>query len=129
MKEKSIPDFWGYCKIISQLGLETVADIVSKNIFGGLPFIYGEHSIWEEIPSMYIDSNMLGLLVIIGGYGGEQGYDVNVQPYGNFDRYLYSNKIKTYRVRLDLYLYHLLKEGLKDYPEIEVIEFKENNEM
>lgn len=129
MKEEYVPDFWGDCKIISQLELKIVADILSKNIFGGIPFIYGEHSIWEEVPSMYIDSNIFGLLVIIGGYGGSQGYDINVQIYGNFNRYLFSNRIKTSRFKLDMYLYYLLKEGLKDYPEMEAIEPKKNDEF
>ena len=124
MNEKNIPDFWGNCKVVSQLGLESVADIVSKNIFGGIPFIYGKHSIWEEVPSMYIESNIFGLFIIIGGYGGHEGYDINIQPYGDFNRYLYSNNIKTSRIRLDTYLYYLLKEGLKNYPEIEIIESK-----
>ncbi|GHT20017.1 hypothetical protein FACS189429_8100 [Bacteroidia bacterium] len=120
--QKNIPDFWGDCVIKSNLQLEKISQILSVKLFGGAPFTYGKYSIWEEIPSMYIEDNILGMLIIIGGYGGEKGYVLNVQPYGDFGRYLYDNKIKTERINLDFYLYYLLKGGLKDYPEIEIIE-------
>lgn len=125
--ENKILDFWGNCTIKTNLSLEELASLVSKGICGGIPFTFGKNSIWEEIPSMYIPDNILGMLIIIGGYGDEDGYTVEINPYGDFSRYIYINKLNNYEIKicLDFHLYHLLKKGLEDYPEI-VIEKPEN---
>jgi hypothetical protein len=116
-----ILEFWGNCEIKTNLNLEELALKVSKSLCGGLPFIYGENSIWEEIPSMYIDHSILGMFFIIGGYGGDLGYQVAIKP--TTSSYVYKNNLrnKEVRIRLDFHLYHLLKEGLKNYSEIKVI--------
>jgi hypothetical protein len=125
MIKKTIPDFWGDCQIITSLNLEELADKISNILFGGSPFIHGKNSIWEEIPSMYIESPIIGMLIIIGGYGGKEGYTLRVEQFGEFGRYIHSNKIKEERIELDLYLFHLLKDSLKNYPEIKIIEPEE----
>jgi hypothetical protein len=124
MRKKIVNDFRGDCEIKSNWKIGNLAELISAKLFGNAPFIYGEHSVWEEIPSMYIEDNIFGMFVIFGGYGGENGYTLRVQPYGDFGRYLYTNKIENEGVNLDLYLYHLLKQSLKDYSEIEIIEPK-----
>ena len=121
MKNNIIPDFWGECKIHSSLELETLAQIISTRLLGNVQFTYGKHSIWEEIPSMYIEHNILGLLIIIGGYGGSEGYVLNIQTYGEFDRYLYKNEIETNKVNLSHYLYQLLSLSFQDNSEIQII--------
>ena len=119
--KNKILEFWGNCEIKSNLSLEELALKVSEILCGGLPFIHGEDSIWEEIPSMYVDHSILGMFLIIGGYGGNSGYEVAIKP--TTSSYVYENNLrdKEIRIRLDFYLYHLLKEGLKNYSEIKVI--------
>jgi len=118
-----IIEFRGHCNIKTSLHLERLAYRVSQVLCGGLPFTYGEHSVWEEIPSMFIDHSILGMLIVIGGYGGEKGFIVQISPYGDFSRYIYREGLRNMetKVILDVHLYHILKEGLKNYPEIEVV--------
>jgi hypothetical protein len=122
--KNSIIEFWGSCTVKSALTLDELAKIISPVLCGGLPFTYGKHSIWEEIPSMYVEHSILGSLIIIGGYGGEQGFEVAIWPYGNYTRYIneYNLKDKTVKIKLDFHLYHLLKQGLSPYPDILIIE-------
>ena len=122
MDKNKIPDFLGICTINTNLHLEELSTVVSSKLLGGLPFTYGKHSIWEEIPSMYIEHSILGLLVILGGYGGEAGYNIKISLYGNYKRFLSFNKIDKERISLDKYLYFLLKDALINHPEIKIIE-------
>lgn len=124
--KSNVIEFWGGCAIKTELTLEQLAEKVSKTLCGGLPFIYGKQSIWEEIPSMYVDHSILGMLIIIGGYGGDKGFEVAIWPYGSYSSYIHDNNLSEVKVKvkLDLHLYHLLREGLKGQPEIQVIEPK-----
>jgi hypothetical protein len=115
---------FGEYYIKTKLHLEKLANRVSQVLCGGVSFTYGAHSIWEEIPSMYIDKSIMGMLIIIGGYGGEEGFSVEISQYGEFSRYVYQSGLREseIKIKLDLHLFHLLKEGLKEFPEIEVVE-------
>lgn len=126
--KKRFPRFSGSCEIQSNLELEELASKISFKLFGNLEFIYGEHSIWEEIPSMYIDSNILGMLVIFGGYGKEDGYCLEVSPYGEYDRYVYNNQLRDYEIWMFLYyyLYYLLKQAFENDLEVQIVEPKMN---
>jgi len=117
-------NFWGSCTVKSSLTLDELSNKISIALCGGLPFTYGKHSIWEEIPSKYIEHSLMGSLIIVGGYGGDQGFVVSVQPFGEFGRYLYENNLKdkTIKIEFSLQLYHLLKQGLAESDEIKIIE-------
>jgi hypothetical protein len=121
MNENKAPYFWGTCRLISNLNLDELSCIISEKLLSGLSFTYGKHSIWEEIPSMYIDTPFFGFLVILGGYGGESGYVLELSPYGNYLRFLESKKIDTERISLNWHLYYLLIEALVDHSEIQVV--------
>tara|TARA_R110002012_G_scaffold45891_1_gene121636 strand:- start:279 stop:677 length:399 start_codon:yes stop_codon:yes gene_type:complete len=119
-----VVEFRGSCHIETNLSLVELANKVSIALCGGLSFTYGKHSIWEEIPSMYIENSIMGMFIIIGGYGGKEGFEIVIWPFGEFGRYLDANNLNNKRVKinLDFHLYHLLKQGLSDYPEIKIIE-------
>lgn len=119
----NVLEFRGQCHIQTTLSLEQLADKISRVLCGGLPFIYGKHSIWEEIPSMYIDHSILGMLVIVGGYGGDDGFEVAIWPYGNYSRCIYENKLTdtSVIVRMDLRLYHLLMQGFGEDSQVQII--------
>lgn len=110
---ENILEFWGDCEIKTSLSLEELASEISKKIFGGIPFTYGERSIWEEIPSMYIDKSIMGMLVILGGYGGNEGYNLRVEPYGEYSRYISRHRLNENfsHTKIDNYLYHLLSHA------------------
>jgi hypothetical protein len=119
----NVINFRGNCQIITNFDLEKLAKLVSKVLCGDLNFTFGKHSIWEEIPSMYIENSLLGMLIVLGGYGGEQGFTLEISQYGEFSRYVYSSHIRDSEVRVNLntHLYHLLKEGLKEYEQITIV--------
>ena len=124
MEQAKVGDISGVCALRSNLSLEEVAKIISDKIFGGLPFEGKEECIHEEIPAVFIKGPVLGLLVILSGYSGydkDKCFVLYVQPWGDFDRYLFSNKIETERVNLDNYLYHLLDMELRGVEEIQVV--------
>jgi hypothetical protein len=122
-KEKIIYEFWGECQIITDLSLEELANILSKEIFANAKFVKGERSIWEEIPSVYIESSFFGMLVILGGYGGEEGYTVSVSPYGEFSRYINSENLGDFNIKIDLnfHIYNILSQALKNNEELRII--------
>ncbi len=122
--QNNIYYFLGGGSFKTKMTLDELAIIISKVLFGGLPFTYGERSVWEEIPSMYIDNSILGLFIVLGGYGGEEGYALSISTYGEFERYIHKNNLydQLDRIWLTKHFYHLLKHSLKDYPEIIVLE-------
>ncbi len=54
----------------SSLGLEELGKEVSKHLFGGLSFGGVQSGINDEIPTIYLDSQFLGLKIILCGYQG-----------------------------------------------------------
>ncbi len=132
MKHPGITEVYGSAAVRTSLSLEETAKIISKQLFGGMPFGGKEKSIWEEVPAVYINTPILGSLVILGR-GNNQGMPGNcfvlkVSPWGDFDRYIYKNKISNRRLSQDNTLYHLLKFGLQNFPEVEVLEPDSKND-
>lgn len=120
-----LPDFWGGCELKSDSSLEELAEILSERVFSGIKFGGKEKAIHEEIPAVFIQKPFFGMLVILEGYSGlDNWFVLSVQPYGEFNRYLSTNKIKKERVDLDFYLYHLLKHVLIDVPKVKIMEPK-----
>jgi hypothetical protein len=123
--------FAGAVKINSSLTLEELSEKISDVLLGGTPFIYGKDPsgrfdyIWDEIPSMYIEQAILGFSIEIGEMPGMRRNDLGIGKFVliiNSTSRIYSitQKERMIKIDLDLYLYHLLRDGLKDYPEIEL---------
>jgi hypothetical protein len=129
MRNSIMLDMFGSCAMSTNLSLEEVAGIISDELFGGRPFGGKERSIWEEIPAVYIEVPIFGFLVVLGegNNNGRPGncFVLSLDPWGDFDRYCYRNDISDRRIYLDSYLYHLLKFGLRNYPEVEVWEIEQ----
>ncbi|HEY2495001.1 MAG TPA: hypothetical protein VGI33_19090 [Paenibacillus sp.] len=79
---KKYPYFSCSLPVISDKNIIDLAIIISSKIAGNIPFEGLEESIYDEVPAIYINSNILGFEVIIKGYGGEKGYflEVNSHP-------------------------------------------------
>lgn len=125
MEVNKIPRFIGYISLKSHLTLEELGEVLSKNIFGGAIFSGKEKSIHEEIPAIFIEKSFMGTLVILDGYSGfedDKWFTITIQMWGDFNQYIYSNKIKEEKTPLHWYLYYLIKQGLTGYPEIQIIE-------
>ena len=65
--------------IDSQLSLEEVGELISKKIFGGLKFIGREQYIRDEVPAVYLESDLLGLSYVLSG-GPVDGYFLEIEP-------------------------------------------------
>lgn len=119
------PHIHGSVNFKSDLSLEEVGRIIGDKVFSGAVFGGKENSIYEEVPAIYIDNLMLGFLFVIQGYSGinhESGYWLNITPYFSItNNEKFKDAIK-FDVCLSTYLYALLEERLKEYPEIKVIE-------
>jgi hypothetical protein len=89
-----------------------------------MKFTYGERSIWEEIPSMYIDAPIFGMFIILGGYPGKDGYSLDIGPYGEFTRYISRNNLNDRSTGFDISLniYCLLKQSFEYDAEVEIQE-------
>jgi hypothetical protein len=125
MQHLGINEMVGSGAVRTTLSLEELAPIISNQLFGGLPFGGREKSIWEEVPAVFINTPVLGSLVVLGR-GNNQGapgncFVLSVSPWGDFDRYLYRNKVPSRTIHQYNYFYHLLKFALQKYPDIEVL--------
>ncbi|MEB7453629.1 hypothetical protein [Lysinibacillus sphaericus] len=82
---KKYPYFYCSLPVISEKNIVDLAKVISSKIAGNIPFEGLENYIYEEVPAIYINSNILGFEVILKGYGGEKGYylEVNSHPSNN----------------------------------------------
>jgi len=65
---------------LSEKGLEAVAEIISTKLIGGIPFVGKDEFIYDEVPAVYAEHDVLGLRVILQGFGGEEGYYLGMHP-------------------------------------------------
>ncbi|EAZ84157.1 hypothetical protein P4645_22570 [Lysinibacillus fusiformis] len=82
---KKYPYFHSSLPVISEKNIVDLAKVISSKIAGKIPFEGLENYIYDEVPAIYINSNILGFEVILQGYGGEKGYylEVNSHPSNN----------------------------------------------
>ncbi|MEP6750032.1 MAG: hypothetical protein ABJB86_19995 [Bacteroidota bacterium] len=114
-----VPFIVGYVSLKSVLTLEEVGKIISDRLFGSLEFGGKDLEIHEEIPAIFIQSPILGLKIVLDGYAGfdkNSGFNLSIAPCVDIIGVKYND------IRIDIYLFHLLKTALKDVPEIEVFE-------
>ncbi|MCF6136057.1 hypothetical protein L2649_12925 [Thermoactinomyces vulgaris] len=58
-------------KDIHETDIHEIAEMISNQLFGGLPFGGLEDYIYKEIPAIYIDSPILGFEIIVAGFNEE----------------------------------------------------------
>ncbi|MBN9386289.1 MAG: hypothetical protein J0H74_36355 [Chitinophagaceae bacterium] len=115
---KELPFLAGHVALKSDLSIEEVAKILSERLFGGLKFGGKEKEIYEEVPAIFIDPDILGFNIVLQGYPGineEIGYSLSILPNIHLDGVTFKD------ISLDDYLIHLLKVVLKDVKEIIVV--------
>lgn len=66
--------------IWSNKSLEEVAEIISAKLIPGISFGGREEHIYDEVPAIYAKQNVLGLRLILQGYGGQHGYTLTIYP-------------------------------------------------
>jgi hypothetical protein len=113
-----IPYITGGVKFRSDLTLEEVGEILSRELFGGLPFGGKDESIHEEIPAIFIEPTILGLQIILDGYNEEdedQTFLLSIRPLRMSDPHLK-------RCIIDKQLSSLIIYLLRDQSQIVVLE-------
>lgn len=63
---------------VSDLSLKEVGEKIALACFGGGRFTGEDEGIWDEVPAMRLDRNVLGLEVVLGGSPGDNGYTLEV---------------------------------------------------
>lgn len=115
----NVPFLVGYAMMKSNLKIEEVGEILSNRLFGDLKFEGKEKNIYDEVPAMYVESDIIGLRFILSGYSGmgeSERFILEISPIHIF------KDIDQKEYRLDRYLTLLLKDVLVDVQEIQVMD-------
>lgn len=118
---KDIPFLLGTAAMKSNLSIEEVGKILSNRLFGDLKFEGKEKNIYDEVPAMYIESDIIGLRFVLSGYSGmgeNERFVLEINPIHIFE------DIDQKAYRLDSYLTLLLKDVLVDVQEIQVMDIR-----
>ena len=113
-----IPYITGLVRIKSNLTLEEVGAILSRELFGDLKFGGRDKSIHEEIPAIFIEPTILGSQIILDGYNEEdedQTFLLSILP-------LRSSDLKSEKFRVNEYLTSLVKYLLRERSDLTVLE-------
>ena len=108
----------GKVQLRSKLNLIELGKIISEKILGGVVLDGIEKNIYEEVPAIFAQKGLLGLLVVLQGYEGmenEIGYWFNLTP--NFSE----NKSEAETINLYNYLTALFKSKIIN-EEIKIID-------
>jgi hypothetical protein len=109
------PFLSGQTRMRSDLEIEELGRIISKEILGGIKMGGLEDKICEEIPAIYVEPTILGFFVKLQGTKGleeDKCYSFEIEQ---ITRWV---KSESYLLPLDKYLLSVFEERLKNYPEI-----------
>ena len=68
----------------SNKNLEQVGKVLSKELFGGLPFGGRENYIRDEIPTIYIEPEIMGMKIILMGGDEDEVFNLTMDSYDHF---------------------------------------------
>lgn len=74
----NFPDIYCSVKFFYEGNIIQVGEKISENLIGGLPFVGLEEYIYDEVPAVYIKQPILGLEIVLQGYGGSEGYVLGI---------------------------------------------------
>ena len=100
-------------KILSDKGLEDVAALVSERILGGVRFMGRDKHICDEVPAVYTERPVLGLRIVLQGYGGKQPYFMEMRDCQPLDPTLSPDLIRRSVVDISTHVARLL-HGIDD---------------
>lgn len=117
----SIPFIKGTVIFQSNMILEEVGVLISKKMFGNLAFQGLDKRIYDEIPAIFIDNEILGLRIVLSGYSGyleNQRFVLDISPLG-FSRKL--GNVEAQEVEISEYLKLLMQYYFKDDTHIKLL--------
>lgn len=112
--------------IKSDKSLEEVGQVLSKKLFGGLPFGGKENFIRDEIPTIYIEPEIIGLEIILIGDDKDGTYCLEINPSDHPVDYNNEETDNLSKVNFSNYLKFLLRnvEDLTIMSDEEIEEFE-----
>ncbi len=106
MNTNSIPSIWGSLNFDTSLSLENLGSVISDAMFSGLPFGGRDKNIYDEIPAIFIERELLGLKIVLSG-NEDNGYRLEIQSYFR------PKGVTNESVYLDGYLFEFFKSYLE----------------
>ncbi|GMQ64600.1 hypothetical protein [Vallitalea maricola] len=118
----SIPFIKGTTTFQSSLSIVEVGAIISQKVFGGLVLKGLEKRIYDEVPIIFINSEILGLRVVLSGYSGySEGnhFVLQISPHGFSKKFGKFVKNDIQEIKLNEYLkqlmeYYFTNDGRED---------------
>jgi hypothetical protein len=111
-----LPYLAAFVHFVSALSLDDVARLLSTRLFGGIPFVGREEYLRDEVPALRLEREVLGLDVVVHGFGGDEGYTLDVEPHD----YPWTGNQATAQNQVDLTAY--VRSLLVDVAEISLAE-------
>ncbi len=102
--------------IRSEKNLEQVAELISQRLFRGIPFVGKEEHFYDEVPAVRAKHHVLGLRIVLQGFGGDQGYYLEMHPSGYPENREAAAKVLNPDLDITAYIAFLLS----DIPEIQI---------
>jgi hypothetical protein len=117
----TIIDLIGSVEIYSELEIEDLGKIISKEIFGNIPFVGLLDYVYEDVPTIFIErGSLLGLDIKLFGYkySAENGrYFLQIMS-GNQLGLKYTVR----RIHFNFTLFQILSSRLEKYTNIKVVQ-------
>jgi hypothetical protein len=61
-------------RIVTQLSLEELGEVISLRLLGGIPMGGREEYIYDEVPAIFAEKEVLGARFVLSGEPDEEGY-------------------------------------------------------
>jgi hypothetical protein len=121
---RTIPYIVGTLSLQSELTIEEVGEKLSGKLFGGLKFGGKERAIYDEVPAIFIESNVLSFRIILQGYSG---LSENDKFYLTIFPDFYIEGVEQQQIHLDEYLTEVSKTIFQDDSDINILDYSPEN--
>ncbi len=110
----SIPFIKGTTTFKTELSIDEVGDIISQTLFGGIKLNGLEKRLYDEIPAIFTEHEIMGLRVILSGYSGySEGkhFVLHIAPFGFSKKF---GQVESQEIQLNEYLKKLMEYYFSD---------------
>jgi hypothetical protein len=115
--------FSGHIILRTEISIDQLAKVVSKALFGNIPFVKYDGGQYEGVQTYYIDHFILGLEILLQEahkFEGAQQYVLKLSPNRSLDLYPKNST----QINIDEYLRLVAKLSLSEYPDILVTDLR-----
>jgi hypothetical protein len=100
----------GAVDLESEMTIEELGATISAALFGGVPFSGLGTGIRDEVPALRLGATMLGLDIVLHGYGGVDGFSLDLYPLPSLVTGAKNSSSALCRADLSAWLGHLLSQ-------------------